>query len=264
MSDAWSRVVAVFGEPLAGQYLQWLLAGFGLTVGLSVLVCVFGAALGLGLCVLRLESGAGVRVRLGRGAAGAFLSVFRNTPLLVQLFVWYFGVAAVLPEGWMGWLNTPRSIAMPGGWELPAPSFEFLAALWGLVLYTAAFMAEEFRAGVQSVGAAQRQAAAALGMREGQIWRHVVLPQAWRNAFAPLVGQCMNAAKNTSLAMAIGLAELSYASRQVETETFQTFQAFGIATLLYVVLIVCMELASLGAQRSRCFAHRSQHTRAFV
>ena len=95
-------------------------------------------------------------------------------------------------------------------------------------------------------------AAASLGMRSMQIWRFVVMPQALRNTFPSLVGQYMNVIKNTSLTMAIGfLAELSYASRQVETETFKTFQSFGIATLLYVLLVMLVEIAGQWLQRHR-------------
>ena len=233
----------VFGELLAPQYLGWLWHGFWVTIGLSLCVCVAATLGGFALCVARLQ---------GRGvvqwAARVYLSVFRNTPLLVQLFFWYFGASAFLPEGFLPWLNTPRQIEV-AGLALRWPSFEFIAGFFGLTLFTAAFIADEFRAGVQGVGAGQRAAAAALGLTPLQAWRHVILPQALHNAFSPLVGQYMNAVKNSSLTMAIGLAELSYASRQVETQTFKTFQAFGIATLLYLLLIAAMEAASQLWQR---------------
>src|SRR5690606_11441268 len=134
-----------------------------------------------------------------------------------------FGAAALLPSAWRQWLNSAHH------WELASwgpglswPSFEVLAGFVGLTLYSAAFMAEEFRAGVRGVPAGQVVAARALGLRPIQVWRHVVLPQAVRIALPPLLGQVMNVVKNSSLTMAIGLAELSYAARQVETETFRT------------------------------------------
>ncbi|HBO2920315.1 TPA: amino acid ABC transporter permease [Pseudomonas aeruginosa] len=220
----------MFGELLAPQYLRWLLDGFLLTLGLALLSCLLATLIGAPLAIARLS-----RRRLLSWPARAYLALFRNTPLLVQLFFWYFGVPALLPEALVSWLNTPHETPL-----LDWPSFEFLAGAWGLTLYTSAFVAEEFRAGIASVRPEQRAAGLALGLTQRQVWREVVLPQALRTALPPLLGQYMNALKNSSLAMAIGLAELSYASRQVETETFKTFQAFGIATLLYIGAIALM------------------------
>lgn len=223
---------------LAPRYLGWLLEGFGVTLGLSAMVSVAALGLGFVLCMARLSP-----VRLVAVGAGLWLSVFRNTPLLVQLFFWYFGVSSLLPDSWMVWLNAPhRSAGFAFG--LSWPSFEFLAGFIGLTLYSAAFMAEEYRAGVNGVPTGQILAGRALGLGSGAIWRAIVLPQAARNALPPLAGQVMNVVKNSSLTMAIGLAELSYASRQVETETFRAFEAFGAATVLYVLTIAVIEAVS--------------------
>ena len=231
----------MFGELLAPQYLRWLLDGFLLTLGLALLSCLLATLIGAPLAIARLS-----RRRLLSWPARAYLALFRNTPLLVQLFFWYFGVPALLPEALVSWLNTPHETP----W-LDWPSFEFLAGAWGLTLYTSAFVAEEFRAGIASVRPEQRAAGLALGLTQRQVWRVVVLPQALRTALPPLLGQYMNALKNSSLAMAIGLAELSYASRQVETETFKTFQAFGIATLLYIGAIALIEAFGQALQQTR-------------
>lgn len=231
----------MFGELLAPQYLRWLLDGFLLTLGLALLSCLLATLIGAPLAIARLS-----RRRLLSWPARAYLALFRNTPLLVQLFFWYFGVPALLPEALVSWLNTPHETPL-----LDWPSFEFLAGAWGLTLYTSAFVAEEFRAGIASVRPEQRAAGLALGLTQRQVWREVVLPQALRTALPPLLGQYMNALKNSSLAMAIGLAELSYASRQVETETFKTFQAFGIATLLYIGAIALIEAFGQALQQPR-------------
>ncbi|MBH9342179.1 amino acid ABC transporter permease [Pseudomonas aeruginosa] len=231
----------MFGELLAPQYLRWLLDGFLLTLGLSLLSCLLATLVGAPLAIARLS-----RRRLLSWPARAYLALFRNTPLLVQLFFWYFGVPALLPEELVSWLNTPHETPL-----LDWPSFEFLAGAWGLTLYTSACGAEEFRAGIASVRPEQRAAGLALGLTQRQVWRVVVLPQALRTALPPLLGQYMNALKNSSLAMAIGLAELSYASRQVETETFKTFQAFGIATLLYIGAIALIEAFGQALQQTR-------------
>ncbi|ENI4020171.1 amino acid ABC transporter permease [Pseudomonas aeruginosa] len=231
----------MFGELLAPQYLRWLLDGFLLTLGLALLSCLLATLIGAPLAIARLS-----RRRLLSWPARAYLALFRNTPLLVQLFFWYFGVPALLPEALVSWLNTPHETPL-----LDWPSFEFLAGAWGLTLYTSAFVAEEFRAGIASVRPEQRAAGLALGLTQRQVWRVVVLPQALRTALPPLLGQYMNALKSSSLAMAIGLAELSYASRQVETETFKTFQAFGIATLLYIGAIALIEAFGQALQQTR-------------
>jgi polar amino acid transport system permease protein len=127
------------------------------------------------------------------------------------------------------------------GLTLSWPSFEFLAGFIGLTFYSTAFIAEELRAGISGVAKGQKYAAYALGLTGWQSMRHVVLPQALKIAMPPLLGQYMNIIKNSSLAMAIGVAELSYASRQVETETLRTFQAFGVATVLYIAIIALIE-----------------------
>lgn len=112
------------------------------------------------------------------------------------------------------------------------PASETLAGFLGLTLYAAADIAEECRAGLDGVRPAQREAALALHLIDLQIFRQIALPLALRFAWLPVVGQYLNTIKDTSLTMTIGLAELSYASREVETENFLAFQVFGIATLL--------------------------------
>jgi polar amino acid transport system permease protein len=228
---------------LAPRYLAWLLDGFVVTLLLSALVSIAALLLGLLVCVMRMSAS-----RLLAWPARLYLSIFRNTPLLVQLFFWYFGVAAVLPESWMLWLNTSHRLSL-GIAGIVWPPFEYLAGFIGLTLYSTAFIAEEFRSGVRGVGAGQYAAAASLGLNPRQIWLRVVMPQAVRIALPPLLGQVMNIIKNSSLTMAIGVAELSYASRQVETETFKAFQAFGVATVLYALTIAVIEVVGQQLQR---------------
>ena len=223
---------------LAPKYLMWLWQGFGVTVGLALCAAVTATAVGFMLALVRQS-----RYGAVRHAVGAYVLAFRNTPLLVQLLFWYFGVATLLPDAVMQWLNAPHVVRL-ASFALRWPSFEFVAGWVGLSCYTAAFIAQEFQAGLRGVRAAQHQAAAALGLSPLQAVRYVVLPQAVRIALPPLFGQYMNLIKNSSLTMAIGLAELSYASRQVETETFKTFAAFGIATILYIAAVATIESVS--------------------
>ncbi|MFM0740627.1 amino acid ABC transporter permease [Paraburkholderia xenovorans] len=237
---------------LAPKYLMWLWQGFGVTLGLSLTVACAATALGFVLAIARHA-----RYRPLRHATTAYVTAFRNTPLLVQLFFWYFGAATLMPDALMQWLNTPHSVQL-GAIALRWPSFEFVAGWVGLTCYTAAFIAEEFQAGLRGVPVGQHHAAAALGLTPLQAFRHIVLPQAVRISLPPLFGQYMNLVKNTALTMAIGLAELSYASRQVETETFKTFEAFGVATVLYILAVALIEAVShtLAHARDRSLARR--------
>ena len=218
-------------EWLSPLYLGWLWQGFLLTLAISA--CASVAATLLGFLVAAMRDS---RARLLRILATGYSSLFRNTPLLVQLFFWYFAAGQLFPNGLMQWLNSPHQLG-PFSW----PSFEFLAGFIGLTLYSTAFISEEIRAGIRGVAPGQKNAAWALGLTGWQSMRYVILPQALRIAFPPLLGQYMNVINNSSLTMAIGVAELSYASRQVETETLRTFQAFGVATILYVLVIALLE-----------------------
>lgn len=232
---------------LAPQYIGWIAHGFLMTVVLSASACVAATALGFGLALARDS-----RHRLPAALAAGYVLIFRNSPLLVQLLFWYFGVATLLPGNWMAWLNAPHAVAL-GAFRLSWPSFEFLAGWVGLTCYTATFIGEEFRAGIRGVRRGQYEAAAALGLSPFVTFRYVILPQAIRIAMPSLAGQYMNAVKNSSLAMAIGVAELSYEARQVDTETFKTFQAFGAATVLYISIIAVIEVAL--AIRRRRYLH---------
>lgn len=203
---------------LALKYWQWLLSGWSVTMGTSLLVIALSTLLGVLFAMARDAAAPALRT-----AAGVYLSVFRNTPHELAL----------------------------GGWHLAWPSLEFLSAAVGLVLYSTAYVGEEIRAGIANVPRSQLQAALSLGMTRWQSLRHIVLPQALAHVVSPLCGQYMNITKNTSLGMTIGLVELSYRARQAEAETFQSFQVYGISTVLYIVLIIGLELLSRQVQRRR-------------
>ncbi|CDH19013.1 putative glutamate/aspartate transport protein (ABC superfamily, membrane) [Xenorhabdus bovienii str. kraussei Quebec] len=220
---------------LAPEYLRWLWQGFLITLWLSACTIISSTLLGFMITAARDS-----QIKPLRWLVTAYTTVFRNTPLLVQLFFWYFASGQILPQAAMIWLNTFHEIPI-AGLTLAWPSFEFLAGFIGLTLYSAPFVAEELRAGIQGVGRGQKYAAHALGLTGWQAMRYVVLPQALKIAMPPLLGQYMNIVKNSSLTMAIGVAELSYASRQVETQSLQTFEAFGVATVLYIAIIAVME-----------------------
>jgi polar amino acid transport system permease protein len=150
---------------------------------------------------------------------------FRNTPLLVQLFFWYFAFPMALPQVWRE--------------ALFARNFEFWVAVIGLSVYTGSFMAEVIRAGLQSIPKGLLEAAYSSGLGYLQVLRKIILPIAFRNIIPPLGSEFLNNMKNSSLAMVVGVAELTWQSQQVESLTFRGFEATTAATALYL----CLSLA---------------------
>lgn len=217
---------------LEPRYLWWLWNGFLVTLAISFFTIIFSTILGF-LLVIAQQS----RIKLIKGIVLGYNAIFRYSPLLPQLFFWYFGIGNLLPTEFKMWLFDEPQIQL---WffTLKMPSFEFIIGFIGLTCYSSAFIAEEFRAGIAGVSVGQQQASLALGLTWWQSMRFIILPQSISIAFAPLIGQYMNIVKNSSLTMAIGVLELSYVSRQVETESLKTFQDFAIATFLYILAIV--------------------------
>ncbi len=201
----------------SGKYLDWLVSGVVVTIKLSTVSIVLAFLLGLVIAVMRMS-----HVRPVRWFALAYLEFFRNTPLLVQIFFWYFGSYKILPQAVNDWLNST--------------SFEFAAAVIALTIYTSAFIAEDIRSGVLAIPKEQMEAARSSGFTYLRAMQYIILPQAVRLTVPPLVNQFLNLAKNSSLAMTIGVAELTYQARQVESYTFKGFEAFTAATLVYLVL----------------------------
>ena len=205
----------------SGKYFEWLVSGFKVTLQLSAISIVMAFLVGLLIAVMRMS-----HVKPIRWFAHAYLEFFRNTPLLVQIFFWYFGSYKILPEAVNEWLN--------------ATNFEFAAAVIALTIYTSAFIAEDIRSGVLSIPKEQMEAARSAGFSYLRSMQYIILPQAVRITVPPLVNQFLNLAKNSSLAMSIGVMELTYQARQVESYTFKGFEAFTAATLVYLGISVAI------------------------
>ncbi|GAB4366257.1 MAG: amino acid ABC transporter permease [Deltaproteobacteria bacterium] len=204
---------------LSGKYFEWLVSGVKVTIQLSAISIVLSFLLGLVIAVMRMS-----RVRPVRWFALGYLEFFRNTPLLVQIFFWYFGSYKILPAAVNDWLVSTN--------------FEFAAAVIALTIYTSAFIAEDLRSGVLSIPKEQMEAARSSGFSYLRSMRYIILPQAVRITIPPLINQFLNLTKNSSLAMTIGVAELTYQARQVESYTFKGFEAFTAATLIYLAMSV--------------------------
>ena len=201
----------------SGQYFEWILSGVKVTLQLSVVSVALSFILGLLIAVMRMSN-----VKPILWFSHAYLEFFRNTPLLVQIFFWYFGSYKILPMVVNDWLNTMN--------------FEFAAAVIALTIYTSAFIAEDIRSGVRSIPKEQMEAARSSGFSYLRSMYYIILPQAVRLTIPPLINQFLNLTKNSSLAMTIGVAELTNQARQVESYTFKGFEAFTAATLVYLGL----------------------------
>ncbi len=200
-------------------YLGWLASGLFWTLLVTVGAFVVALMVGSFIGVLRT-----LPVPAARLLGTAYVDVFRNVPLLVQLFLWYF----VLPE------VLPQSLGHVLKRDLPLP--EFWTAVIGIGLFSAARIAEQWRAGIEAVGRGQGMAAAASGLSLAQTYRHILLPLAARHVLPAFTSEFLNVVKNSSLALTIGVLELTGESRQVESATFQGIEAFTAATLSYAVI----------------------------
>jgi len=206
-----------FAQVVSGEYGQWLVQGCLTTLKISAISIVCSLILGTVVAVLRLS-----KVRPLVWASASFTEFFRNTPLLVQIFFWYFGSYNVLPMVVNDWLARQ--------------DFEFACGVIALSVYTAAFIAEEIRSGIFAIPKNQLEASRACGLSFLQAMVYVILPQAFRVIIPPLISQFLNLIKNSSLVMTIGVADLTYMARQIEAHTFHGFEAFTVSTAIYLVL----------------------------
>lgn len=206
-----------WNKVLSGEYLDWIIDGVGVTLQISAVSLLFALLIGTTIAVMRMT-----KVKPLIWFSASFTEFFRNTPLLVQIFFWYFGADSLLPRFALDWLYEQ--------------DFEFCAGVIALSVYTAAFIAEEIRAGVNSIPKNQLEASRACGLSFVQAMRYVILPQAFRIIVPPMISQALNLVKNSSLCMTIGVAELTYMARQIESYTFRGFEAFTISTLIYLCI----------------------------
>ncbi len=211
----------VFFEPSpngTGTYLDMLLSGLVVTIVTA-----------LAAWVIALVTGAivGVMRTLPSKAANLFgfcyVEFFRNMPLLVQLFLWFFVLPELLPAAWGLWLKQ-------------LPNAPFYTAAIGTGLFMSARVAEQTRAGINSLPRGQRMAATALGLTTSQVYRYVLLPISFRIILPPLTSEFLSTIKNTSVALTIGLIELTAEARAMQEFSFQVFEAFTAATVLYLMI----------------------------
>jgi glutamate/aspartate transport system permease protein len=199
-------------------YLETLLLGTGWTLATALTAWCLALALGSLVGVIRTTPFPWL-VRFGN----AYVELFRNIPLLVQMFLWYFVLPELLPT-------------QMGDWLKQLPDASFYTAVVALGLYTSARVAEQVRAGINSLARGQRMAALALGLTLPQTYGYVLLPMAYRIILPPLTSEFLNIIKNSAVALTIGLIELTAAARSMQEFSFQVFEAFTGATILYIVI----------------------------
>jgi len=211
-------------------YLGWLASGTMWTLLVSIFAWVIAFTLGSVLGVVRTTP-----LRIPRAIATTYVEIFRNIPLLVQMFLWYFVMPEVVPKALGDWLKTE----LPNLVDLPFAQFsmwEFSAAVLCLGMYTASRVAEQVRAGIESLPRGQTNAGLAMGYTLPQVYRYVLLPMAYRLIIPPMTSEFLTIFKNSSTALTIGVIELTAQSRQISEYTFKTFEAFTAATLIYIVI----------------------------
>lgn len=229
MVSFFNSFLTLFQPPYASQ----LINGVMLTVWLTLFSWTLAVVLGVILAVMR-TSGILVLER----AVAVYVEYQRNVPMLVHILLWYFGVSNVLPIEMQDWLGKLGN--------------EFIYPSIAIGLCMAAYFCEDIRSGLRNVPIGQHEASRSLGMSYFGAMRHVIMPQALRLCAPPFINHTVLLFKNTSLAMAVGAAELTYAVRDIENQTFLTFQAYLIATAFY--LVVSLGLMGLGSW----IAHRSR------
>ena len=211
----------IFFEPApngTGTYLDMLLSGLVLTIETALAAWIIALVTGSIIGVFRsLPSKAANRI------AFVYVEFFRNMPLLVQLFLWFFVVPEVVPSAWGLWLKQ-------------MPNAPFWTGAVGVGLFMSVRVAEQLRAGIGSLPRGQKMAATALGLTTTQAYRYVLLPIAFRVILPPLTSEFLSTIKNTSVAITIGLIELTGEARAMQEFSFQVFEAFTAATVLYLLI----------------------------
>jgi glutamate/aspartate transport system permease protein len=207
--------VATGGE----KYYQWLLAGLGWTVATSLSAWLLALILGTAIGIIRTTPLKGLLI-----LADAYVELFRNIPLIVQMFLWFFVLPDILPDRLGDWMKQ----------EMPLP--EFSTAVLSLAFFTSARIAEQVKAGILSLPTGQKGAGLAIGFTLPQVYRYVLLPVAFRIMIPPLTSEFMNIFKNSSVALTIGMLELTAVAKQMNEYTFQGFEIFTVVTLLYIAI----------------------------
>ena len=226
----------VFLQDPGGEYptyLQWMLSAWGWTVSVALLALIVALVLGSLVGIIRTLPDSPWLVRLGN----AWVELFRNIPLLVQIFLWYHVIPALVP-------------VMKG-----VPSF--ILVVLALGFFTSARIAEQVRSGIQALPKGQRYAGMAVGFTTTQYYRYVILPMAYRIIIPPLTSETMNIFKNSSVAFAVSVTELTMFAMQAQEETSRGIEVYLAVTACYVV-------SALAINRLMAFIEKKTRVPGFI
>ena len=213
-----------FGSQGDITYLDWLLSAWGWTLSVSLLALIVALTIGALMGVLRTAPSKGLRF-----IGNAWTELFRNIPLLVQVFLWYYVIPELIPS-----LKQVSS---------------FVLMVFALGFFTSARVAEQVKAGIQSLPNGQRHAGLAMGLTLPQTYRYLLLPMAFRIVIPPLTSESMNIVKNSSVAFAISIAELTMFARQAGEETSRNIEIYLAVTALYFVSAFLINRVALFIER---------------
>lgn len=232
MNYNWNWGILFSPEPGGtGTYLYYLVVGLGWTLATAAVAWVIALLIGAVVGTLRTTPYKWV-VRAG----DIYVEIFRNIPLLVQMFLWFFVVPELLPKALGDWIK-----------QVPPPWGSYIPAVLCLGLFTSVRIAEQVKSGINSLPRGQRMAGTALGLTLPQTYRFVILPMAFRIVLPPLTSETMNIIKNSSVALTIGLLELTGRARAMQEFSFKVFEAFAAATVIYLLtnLVVVLLMRAL-------------------
>jgi len=216
----WHWKVLLETEPGGtGTYLQYLIVGLGWTLATALAAWIIALTVGALVGTLRTTPMKWV-VRAGN----LYVEIFRNVPLIVQMFLWFFVIPEFLPTELGDWIK-----------QMPPPWGTYLPAVMCLGIFTSVRVAEQVKAGIQSLPRGQGLAGTAMGLTQAQAYRHVILPQCFRIILPPLTSESMNIIKNSSVALTIGLLELTGRAKAMQEFSFRVFEAFSAATVIYLL-----------------------------
>ncbi|MDD4977275.1 MAG: amino acid ABC transporter permease [Gallionella sp.] len=221
MNYHWNWAIFLTETPSGSTtYMGWMLSGLEVTLALSLSAWIIALLVGGLMGVLRT-----VPNRWLSGIATVYVEIFRNTPLLVQLFIWYFVLPELLPTAMGDAIKSLNPFLQ-----------QFLAAMVCLALFTGARVCEQVRSGINSLAVGQKSAGLALGLTLPQTYRYVILPMAIRIILPPLTSEFLNIFKNSAVASTIGLLELAAQGRQLVDYTAQPYESFIAVTVMFMVI----------------------------
>ena len=207
------------------QYFDWIISGTLWTIYLSIASSFIAFFLGSIIGIFRTLDN-----KILNFVGTTYVEIFRNIPLLVQMFIWYFVFPEIVTDDFGTWLKQ----------DLPNP--EFSSALMCLGTYTASRVAEQVRSGINSVSTGVGMAGYATGLSTYQLYIYILLPIGYRIIIPPLTSEFLTIFKNSSLALTIGLLELTARSNMIMDWTFQGFEAYTAATIIYVSVTMIVTL----------------------